>query len=130
MTISEHSAFPGWPYWIASLLVMIAYHVADQLPDNSLDHDDYIHELEFKQRSTPRDPDTSGCFSGASFQTPTKDNEEEEYKGLLALSEVEESEDEVGPQTEMAPFPQSLSSRFGAQTPVGSSPFLPAPSPD
>lgn len=96
MTVSEHSTFPGWPYWVASGFVMIAYNLADKLPD--VDHDDddddeYIHELEFKQRSAPRDPSSMGCLDSA-FATPTKDDEHEEYKGLLSLSEVDESEED------------------------------------
>mmetsp|Transcript_15431 Transcript_15431/g.42794 ORF Transcript_15431/g.42794 Transcript_15431/m.42794 type:complete len:425 (+) Transcript_15431:1018-2292(+) len=68
MTVSEHTAFPGSPYWLAAILVFVAHHLADQLPANSDatldlgrnykhkhkhnddDDDDYIHELEFKQR--------------------------------------------------------------------------------
>jgi hypothetical protein len=125
MTVSEHSAFPGWPYWIASLLVMIAYNLADQLPDNNLDHDEYIHELEFKQRSGPRDQSSNSCNSclATSFATPTRDEEDEEYKGLLSLSEVDESEeDENRPQIEVTPLPQTFSS-FRTNAPIGSSPF-------
>ena len=48
MTLSETSALPGWPYLLASLLVLAAYKVADELPD--LEEDDYIHELERKRK--------------------------------------------------------------------------------
>eukprot|EP00536_Pseudo-nitzschia_multiseries_P000437 jgi/Psemu1/300062/fgenesh1_kg.6_\ len=72
MTVSEHTAFPGSPYWLAGILVFVAHHLADKLPANSdpilspSDHDfaaiissstssapaepEYIHELEFKKR--------------------------------------------------------------------------------
>jgi MFS family permease len=105
MTISEDSAFPGWPYWIASLFVLIAYQVADELPDENSDHDEYIHELEFKQRrgrnGVPREVDADVSCLGSSFATPTRDDQDEEYKGLLfSLSEIEESsEDEYEKHT-------------------------------
>jgi MFS family permease len=44
MTLSEHSALPGWPYLLAAVLAYLAYQAADALPDR--DDDDYIHELE------------------------------------------------------------------------------------
>jgi MFS family permease len=105
MTISEDSAFPGWPYWIASLFVLIAYQVADELPDEDSDHDEYIHELEFKRRrgrkGVPREADADISCLGSSFATPTRDDQDEEYEGLLfSLSEIDESsEDEYEKQT-------------------------------
>jgi hypothetical protein len=58
-----------------------------------------------------------------SFATPTRDEEDEEYKGLLSLSEVDESEeDENRPQTEATPLPQTFSS-FLTNAPIGPSPF-------
>lgn len=52
MTVSESSEFPGWPYWIAALLVLVAYDVSSKLPDDHQHRtvDDYVHELEFKKR--------------------------------------------------------------------------------
>ncbi|OEU20786.1 MFS general substrate transporter, partial [Fragilariopsis cylindrus CCMP1102] len=35
MTFSEGTAFPGSPYWLAGILVFVAYHLADKLPANS-----------------------------------------------------------------------------------------------
>merc|ERR1712194_569061 len=77
MTISEHTAFPGSPYWLAGIFVFIAHHLADKLPANSdpsmhfssslfspTDNKysgmsspperEYIHELEFKRRYQSR----------------------------------------------------------------------------
>ncbi len=89
MTISEQSDFPGWPYWIAALLVLVAYDVADRtLPKD----DEYIHELEFKQRRTQPTKE-NGCLSSP-IAGRTLEDDEEEYLDLLPLSEVEESEEE------------------------------------
>lgn len=44
MTLSEHSALPGWPYLLAGLLGVFAYRAVGTLPDT--DEDDYIHELD------------------------------------------------------------------------------------
>ena len=157
MTISENSTIPGWPYWIAGIFVLGAYHVSETLPDGNHDDDgylllaslenandgndnigttkpryydgkeDYIHELEFKQRrkgnnigdprsmTTAAHPSNSaiatrGCLdtitdtmvdyrlvsSPSYFETPMRDDENEEYEGLLTqLSEIEESENET-----------------------------------
>lgn len=70
MTVSEHTHFPGSPYWLAGLLALVSYHYADRLPNHtepspyssfaspdkypphplSSPEEDYIHELEFKRR--------------------------------------------------------------------------------
>jgi DHA1 family tetracycline resistance protein-like MFS transporter len=89
MTISEGSALPGWPYIVAGVLVLAAYHAASDLPDPQ-DDDEYIHELEYKHNH--QNKDRGGMFS---FATPKKNQheDEDEYQGLL--SEIdEESEDE------------------------------------
>lgn len=115
---------PGWPYWIAGILVCFAYRFAERLlPDDTNPSKkgnvdaEYIHELEFKWRRSGGRPHRSthgqqietkqvddidiffGCLDKA---TPTRDHVEEEYADLLPrtteksahLSEVEE-EDEL-----------------------------------
>jgi DHA1 family tetracycline resistance protein-like MFS transporter len=127
MTFSEHTAFPGSPYWLAGIFVLIAHHLAAKLPANSdptMDswvvgkspahhhssslppEREYIHELEFKRRypntkSSARrknvyndnNDDDDDCLGLASmYPTRTRDEEDEEYQGLL--SEVDEDTDE------------------------------------
>lgn len=127
MTFSEHTAFPGSPYWLAGIFVLIAHHLAAKLPANSdptIDswvggksspgqhyssslppEREYIHELEFKRRylnnkSSARrknvyndNDDDDDCLGLASmYPTRTRDEEDEEYQGLL--SEVDEDNDE------------------------------------
>lgn len=78
MTLSETSALPGWPYLLASLLVLAAYRVAHELPD--LEEDDYIHELERKRKGGVE------LFTlGRNMQN------EDEVEGLL--SEIDEFSD-------------------------------------
>ena len=120
MTFSEGTAFPGSPYWLAGILVFVAYHLADKLPANSepshkhsqyhtsSQEEEYIHELEFKRRyphrtdhldragarrknATVTDADENDCL-GCMFPTPIRDEDDEEYQGLL--SEVDEESDE------------------------------------
>ncbi len=96
MTFSEHTAFPGSPYWLAGIFVLIAHHLADKLPANSDVKMDYIHELEFKRRYPNYHKEDDGDCLGLSsmYPTQTRDEEDEEYQGLL--SEVEEdSADEL-----------------------------------
>jgi DHA1 family tetracycline resistance protein-like MFS transporter len=70
MTVSEHTSYPGSPYWLAGILVLVSYRCAEKLPANSepslystlsspdkyppypisSPEEDYIHELEFKRR--------------------------------------------------------------------------------
>ncbi|GAX15782.1 hypothetical protein FisN_3Lh225 [Fistulifera solaris] len=78
MTLSEASPLPGWPYLLASLLVFAAYRVADELPD--LEEDDYIHELERKQK---------GGFE--LFALGRHRQNDDEVEGLL--SEIDEYSD-------------------------------------
>jgi len=97
MTFSEHTAFPGSPYWLAGVFVLVAHRLADQLPANSdaKIEKEYIHELEFKRRYPhPKKYDEEeevDCLAGA-FPTQIRDEADEEYQGLL--SEVEEDTDE------------------------------------
>eukprot|EP00934_Nitzschia_sp_Nitz4_P007208 Nitzschia sp. Nitz4//scaffold50_size126154//15349//17238//NITZ4_003670-RA/size126154-processed-gene-0.50-mRNA-1//-1//CDS//3329553653//7198//frame0 len=103
MTVSEDSDFPGWPYWIAALLVLVAYDVSSKLPE---DHQsitatqEYIHELEFKRRNSPKssgrandddedDQQERGCLKRP---TPVRDEDEEVYQHLL--SDIETSDDD------------------------------------
>jgi len=144
MTVSEHTAFPGSPYWLAGLLVLVAYRLAGTLPADtepsqysslsspdkyppypiSSPEEDYIHELEFKRRykwfRQPRGrqknvsdygyrnggDDEDDCLA-AMFPTPVRDEEDEEYRGLL--SEIEESEEEV-PAASILRTPNRISS--------------------
>jgi hypothetical protein len=104
MTLSEHSALPGWPYLVAALIVYMAYYYSQYLPDDDSD-DDYVHELERKKPQMP--PRFLNVFSGSSSSHRTtrepcldQDNEDDdEYKGLLGahedmLSEIEEEDDD------------------------------------
>merc|ERR1719343_862950 len=120
MTFSEHTAFPGSPYWLAGIFVLIAHHLAAKLPTNSdsslhapcspigkfASHRtptpperEYIHELEFKRRypnrpqhrSNPHIEDDDDCLA-TMYPTRTRDEEDEEYQALL--SEVDEGSDE------------------------------------
>ena len=79
MTLSEHSALPGWPYLLAGILVVAAYKVVDELPD--VEEDDYIHELDAKRN-------TNDGIMMRNLVGTRKENEE--YEGLL--SEIDESE--------------------------------------
>jgi DHA1 family tetracycline resistance protein-like MFS transporter len=134
MTVSEHTAYPGSPYWLAGILVFVSYHLAGTLPASSEPspystfsspdkyppypisppEEDYIHELEFKRRYSNNksikslqrqrrrknnynnrmgdaDGDMEDDCLATMFPTPVRDDEEEEYQGLL--SEIEESDD-------------------------------------
>lgn len=117
MAISETSRLPGWPYALAGLLVLGAYQVATEALAPYA-QDDYIHELEFKQRrqgrrrgirlwwrkepQSKRPPKEAGdstlssssCLSTVPPpQPPTRDEEEEEYQNLLVPDEKEETVD-------------------------------------
>jgi len=116
MTFSEGTTFPGSPYWLAGIFVFVAHHLAAKLPANSdpllysphsptsgfsAHHTtspperEYIHELEFKRRypykSTRRkdayDDDIDDCLASM-YPTKTRDEDDEEYQGLL--SDVDE----------------------------------------
>ena len=113
MTLSEDSALPGWPYLIASTLVVAAYHVSGSLPDTQ-DTEDYVHELEYKRNRRDR-----GLFEKA-FGTEQNLDDDEEYKSLL--SEVEESssncDDDVGGGvSEVQMLPLTFGSLLNKQEP-------------
>jgi hypothetical protein len=104
MTISEHSALPGWPYLLAALIVYMAYYYSQFLPDS--DDEDFVHELQQKrqkQNTNDAPPRYLRIFT-RSKPTAVRDEEYSEYEGLLEssdeqvamLSEIEESEDEEG----------------------------------
>jgi hypothetical protein len=114
MTISEESDFPGWPYWIASVMVLVAYRVSKGLPDDgsandsySVDIDnDFVYELQFKQRRLKQSHNNT---STNCFDTEPKAREEEEYQSLL-ISEIEEeslSSDGADVTTIRMPFQDS-----------------------
>lgn len=113
MTISEDSDLPGWPYWIAGLLVLVAYRVADGLPDDNAGSSDsynfgsdkdFVYELQFKQRRhkhQSRGNNSNNCLDRA-----PKERQEEEYQSLL-LSEIEEesvASDNAGERKVRMPF--------------------------
>lgn len=95
MTLSEHSALPGWPYLVAALIVYMAYYYSQYLPDG----DNYVHELERKKQETP--PGYLQVLFGSSLQrTAFTDKNADEYEGLLGseeqegmLSEIDEDDD-------------------------------------
>ena len=88
MTLSEHSVLPGWPYLLASVLVMAAYQVANHLPHP--EEDDYIHETDRRRSRQPQKKKNAGEI----MMTNTP-RDESEYDDLL--SDVEESdEDDYG----------------------------------
>jgi MFS family permease len=109
MTISERSALPGWPYFLAAVLVVAAYKETSKLPDPDADDDEYIHEIaRSKQRKVSK---ASSSFilralssraaaaaavkkSGAADKSDDQTIEEEQ--GLLSeVDEEESSDDEV-----------------------------------
>lgn len=94
MTISEKSAMPGWPYFLAAVLVAAAYKETSKLPDPDND-DDYIHEID---RSKQQRNTKAASFLMRTFSSKQKSHQEhnhetkEEEQGLL--SEVDESSDD------------------------------------
>jgi DHA1 family tetracycline resistance protein-like MFS transporter len=124
MTLSEHSALPGWPYLVAALIVYMAYYYSQYLPDDS---DEYVHELERKKPQSP--PKILNVFFGsASSQLTTRgtcldpDDDDDEYKGLLGaqedmLSEIEEDE-RVGDWSESPVTSASMMGKPLLESPV------------
>lgn len=84
MTLSEKSTLPGWPYLLASVLVVAAYKVAGELPDP--EEDDYIHETD-RRRSRPYHKKNTGDI----MMTNTR-RDDSEYDALL--SDVEDSDED------------------------------------
>jgi MFS transporter, DHA1 family, tetracycline resistance protein len=105
MTISEKSPLPGWPYFLAAVLVVAAYKETSKLPDPDAD-DEYIHEIErSKQRKASK---ASSSFILRTFsrratvatvkgtnKTAEDDRAIEEEQGLLSEVDEESSDDEV-----------------------------------
>jgi hypothetical protein len=88
MTLSEHSRLPGWPYLLASILILAAFRAAGDLPDPDSDVDEYIHELDQKGRYQGGGDDGGGILMRA---LDAKDRQhEDEYEGLL--SDIDESD--------------------------------------
>lgn len=115
MTISEGTDLPGWPYWIAGILVLKAYQVSKDLPFDGLandslasqggsggggEEDGFVYELQFKQRrrqeNTPRKhnhyTNNPSNTSLTWLESEPKPRDGEEYQALL-LSDVEEDDD-------------------------------------
>lgn len=110
MTISEHSALPGWPYLLAALIVYVAYYYAQFLPDSN--DEEYVHELERKKQKQNSSGDTqtpprylrffSQTTKPTTATTAYAEEDDDEYEGLLGaseeqvamLSEIEESDEE------------------------------------
>ena len=69
LTMSEKDRFPGWPYFLAAIMVALAYQAGRDLPE---DTDEYTTEMYIKNRANRR-----GMRKGASIGI------EEEYDGLL-----------------------------------------------
>ena len=87
MTLSEHSILPGWPYLLASVLIVAAYKVAGELPDP--EEDDYIHETD-RRRTRPYHKKNAGDIMMTN--TPRDDSEYD-----VLLSDVDDSdEDDTG----------------------------------
>jgi hypothetical protein len=94
MTISEHSTLPGWPYLLASVLVIAAYKVADELPDP--EEDDYIHETDRRRVRSPHKKD-----AGDIMMTNTP-RDESEYDELLSDIDDSDSDQETKPQVKQS----------------------------
>mmetsp|Transcript_36583 Transcript_36583/g.79967 ORF Transcript_36583/g.79967 Transcript_36583/m.79967 type:complete len:659 (+) Transcript_36583:67-2043(+) len=124
MTVSEHSALPGWPYLIAGLFAYSAFQQSRYLPDIQNDDDEFIHELQRKRSRKDR----GTLFVERWMQGSGKgqrQEEEEEYRSLLAgddgddddenfLSEIEESASEDdgggGAEEDLSNLPKTFSS--------------------
>ncbi|CAJ1948563.1 unnamed protein product [Cylindrotheca closterium] len=117
MTISEGTDLPGWPYWIAAILVLKAYQASKDLPfdgsaNDSLasqgggggggEEDGFVYELQFKQRrqektqkynyfANSRNESLTTWLNSPSSEPKPRDGEE--YQPLL-LSDVEEDDDD------------------------------------
>ena len=106
MTLSEHSALPGWPYLLASVLIIAAFKAAGELPDP--DEDDYIHELVQKNRYQASD---EGILMRV---LDAKDRRiEDEYEGLL--SDIDDTDDEpifASRRDEASRLPSTFASQF------------------
>ena len=130
MTISEHSALPGWPYLLAALIVYVAYYYSQFLPDS--DDEDFVHELQQKRQKQTTNGAPPRYLRIFTRSKPTSIEEDEEYEGLLAssdeqvamLSEIEESEDEGGGRGEARQTPVSFASLMKSKKlePVGQTP--------
>mmetsp|Transcript_2740 Transcript_2740/g.6411 ORF Transcript_2740/g.6411 Transcript_2740/m.6411 type:complete len:729 (-) Transcript_2740:166-2352(-) len=124
MTISEGTDLPGWPYWIAAILVLKAYQASKDLPfdgsaNDSLasqgggggrgagEEDGFVYELQFKQRRQQQGKNTNQKYNHYANPSSTslawldnnsepKPRDGEEYQALLSLSDVEEDDEEGG----------------------------------
>jgi DHA1 family tetracycline resistance protein-like MFS transporter len=87
MTLSEHSTLPGWPYLLASVLIVAAYKVADELPDP--EEDDYIHETDRRRVRTPYKK------SAGDIMMTNTPRDESEYDDLLSDIDDSDSDQET-----------------------------------
>lgn len=100
MTLSEHSALPGWPYLLAAVLVAAAYQATNDLPD--VEKDDYIHELDRKKRRDDKESIAMKMFG-------SQEEPEDEYENLLSEIDEEDS-DEAADQKEESRLPVTFAS--------------------
>jgi DHA1 family tetracycline resistance protein-like MFS transporter len=83
MTFSEKSVLPGWPYVLASMLVVAAYNRTSSLPDEN--DEDYLSE---KYKTWPWSKRGKSALS----EIAMTDQSDNEMKGLL--SEIEELDED------------------------------------
>ena len=105
MTLSEKSALPGWPYLLASVLVILAYKAADDLPDP--DDDEYIHELDrgrFNKQQKREGGIVLQVLGSGKKANAGDDEDDDEYGNLLSeidtSSEGDEGEHFITPRQE------------------------------
>jgi MFS transporter, DHA1 family, tetracycline resistance protein len=119
MTVSEHTSFPGSPYWLAGVLVLISYRYADRLPNHtepspyssfaspdkypphplSSPEEDYIHELEFKRRygrsrGGQRGGRRKNAYGGYKRTNGDDDDEDDDCLAAMFPTPVRDEEDE------------------------------------
>ncbi|KAG7356713.1 tetracycline resistance protein [Nitzschia inconspicua] len=112
MTVSEHTAFPGSPYWLAGILVLVSYRYADRLPNHtepspyssyaspdkypphptSSPEEDYVHELEFKRRYSRRHGGRKTRAGG--YKRPNYGDEDDDCFASMFPTPVRDDEDE------------------------------------
>lgn len=82
MTLSEGSALPGWPYLIAAAFAYASFQTSGNLPDIQQEEDDFIHELQGKERKEGEEYESllSGDSSGSY---------NEDFDSSMLLSEID-----------------------------------------
>jgi MFS transporter, DHA1 family, tetracycline resistance protein len=114
MTVSEHTDYPGSPYWLAAVLVLISYHYAARLPNHtepspyssfaspdkypphplSSPEEDYIHELEFKKRYSRSRGGRRKKIVGGYKRSDNDDDEDDDCLASMFPTPVRDDEDE------------------------------------